>query len=362
MLKNSLLSLIIIFLLFSCKNDSLSIKEQGSFLIGGNIMSTQGEYNSREWMNPQGQTRHGDHAYVFYQIPVHMRKLPIVFLHGAWQSGKTWESTPDGRDGFQNIFLRHGFSTYVLDQPRRGRAGQTLVAQDIIPKEGAAVSFAAMPATVDQFSFEIFRLGLWPNYYENVQFPQDKESLNQFLRQTTPDTGPFDSTIISDSVSALFDKIGPGILFTHSAGGGPGWETAIKNPHVKAIVSFEPGAFPFPQGETPAPMQTSAGILKAEEIPLEDFMKLTQIPIVLYYGDNIPEEETGIPAQDNWYMRLKMAQEWVAAINDKGGNATLIHLPKIGIYGNTHFLFADLNNLEIANSVLDFLKKESLDK
>lgn len=30
-------------------------------------------------------------------------------LHGAGQSSRTWESTPDGREGFQNIFLRRGF-------------------------------------------------------------------------------------------------------------------------------------------------------------------------------------------------------------------------------------------------------------
>ena len=73
-------------------------------------------------LKPQGQTFHGDHAYVFYQIPVGARGYPLVFLHGAGQSKKTWESTPDGREGFQNIFLRRDFAVYLLDQPRRGAA------------------------------------------------------------------------------------------------------------------------------------------------------------------------------------------------------------------------------------------------
>lgn len=34
------------------------------------------------------------------------------------------------------------------------------------------------------------------------------------------------------------------------------------------------------------------------------------------------------------------------AINRHGGDATLIYLPDMGIYGNTHAAFADINNLE----------------
>ena len=40
----------------------------------------------------------------------------------------------------------------------------------------------------------------------------------------------------------VFDRIGEGVLFTHSQRGGPGWLTAIKNPRVKGIVAFEPGS------------------------------------------------------------------------------------------------------------------------
>ena len=56
----------------------------------------------------------------FYQIPVKARRLPIVMLHGAGQFSRTWESTP-GREGFQNIFLRRGFSTYVVAAAARRR-------------------------------------------------------------------------------------------------------------------------------------------------------------------------------------------------------------------------------------------------
>lgn len=90
------------------------LKTQGSFAVGGKILR-----------DCDGRTFHGDHAYVFYQIPEKARKYPLVFAHGVGQFSKTWETTPDGRDGFQNIFLRRNFSVYLVDQPRRGNAGRS---------------------------------------------------------------------------------------------------------------------------------------------------------------------------------------------------------------------------------------------
>jgi pimeloyl-ACP methyl ester carboxylesterase len=153
----------------------------------------------------------------------------------------------------------------------------------------------------------------------------------------------------SSAVSALFDRIGPGILVTHSQGGGPGWLTAMKNPNVRAVVSYEPGSgFVFPEGEVPPAMPCLTGPLEGVGVPLSQFMRLTKIPIVLYFGDNIPEEPSKNPGQDNWRVRITMARMWRDAVNRHGGDVTLVHLPDLGIRGNTHFMFSDLNNLQIA--------------
>ena len=142
------------------------------------------------------------------------------------------------------------FGVYVIDQPRRGNAGRSTQPMTLTPTPD------------EQTWFDIFRVGIWPNYFPGVQFSRDPEALNQYFRQMTPDTGPFDREVISDAVSALFNKIGPGILVTHSQGGGPGWVTAIKNRNVRAVVSYEPGSgFIFPEGEVPPPMPSSGGTL-----------------------------------------------------------------------------------------------------
>ncbi len=318
--------------------------------MGGTIVTNPGTFNPYK-PTPEGQTLRGDHAYVFYQKPVNARKYPLVFLHGHAESSKTWETTPDGREGFQNIFLRRGFSVYLLDQPRRGRAGRS-----------------TLPATLnttpdEQFLFGIFRIGIWPEYFPGVQFSHNLEALNQFFRQVTPNTGSYDPEVISNSIATLFDRIGEATLITHSQGGGPGWLIAMKSKNVKAVISYEPGSgFVFPEGEVPPPMQSSAGSLTGTPIALSEFVKLTKIPIVIYYGDNIPDTPTENPGQDNWRVRLAMARLWAETVNRKGGDATIVHLPKIGIKGNTHFPFSDLNNVEIADLMSKFLHEKKLDK
>lgn len=335
------------------ENNKLIINEQGSFMVGGTKSSQPGTFNLDSALNPQGQTFHADHAYVFYQIPEKAHKLPLVFLHGAGQSKKTWETTPDGREGFQTIFLRRKFPVYLLDQPRRGEAGKSSVETTI------------KPTADEQFWFTQFRLGNYPDFFSNVQFPKDSASLEQFFRQMTPNTGGFDAKIITDAVSTLFDKIGQGILITHSQGGGPGWMTAIKNDKVKAIVAYEPySGFVFPEGELPQPINSTGlfGALSGVEIPLSDFEKLTKVPIVVYYGDNIAKEPTSIWNQDHWRSGLEMARLWIEAINKHGGDARVVHLPEVGIQGNTHFPFSDLNNVEVADELSKWLKEKGLDK
>jgi pimeloyl-ACP methyl ester carboxylesterase len=317
----------------------ITIVDQGSFMVGGSVLTA-----------PNGDTFHGDHAYVQFQVPAGARALPLVMWHGGGQFSKTWETTPDGREGYQTIFLRRGFSVYLLDQPRRGRAGRSTVGTTIpngVPNESSI--------------WGNFRLGIWPNLFPNSQFPRDPAALDQYYRQQTPNTGPSgipERSIIVDAEAKLFDKIGPAILLTHSASGRLGWLTAIKSSNVKAIICYETGSYVFPEGEippTPAPHE-------AIPVSLADFMKLTKIPIQIIFGDNIPTSPHPIANLDQWRTAIVQAQRFVETVNRHGGDATLLSLPSIGIHGNTHFAFSDLNNLQIADLLSDYLHRKGLDR
>jgi alpha/beta hydrolase family protein len=293
---------------------------------------------------------------VFYQIPVNPRELPLVMWHGGGQFGKTWESTPDGRQGFQTMFLRRGWGVYVLDQPRRGRAGRS------------TDSITITPVASEQDLFNVFRLGIWPDFFPGVQFPRDSNSLAQYFRQQTPNTGPSgeeERDLITDAVSALFDRTGPAVLITHSASGILGWLTAIKNDNVRAIVTYEPTAFVFPEGDVPEPPTLFDGSPLpggTVEISDADFEKFTKMPIQVIYGDFIPTAPSPIGGPDRWRARLILAQQFVDAVNSRGGDASLLHLPEVGVFGNTHFPFSDLNNREVADLLQQFLREKGLAK
>lgn len=336
----------------------LVLQSQGSFTVGGGTLQNAGEFSRSRFLAPDGQVAYGDHAYVFYQILADRRGPAIVFQHGGAQTKRTWESTLDGREGFQNLFLRMGHPVYLLDQPRMGEAGLSLKAA------GEGNPYAKNPLFADKTLHELCRIGVWPNRFANSQFPEGEAALDAFQRSWTPYSGELDDEVNADALGALFERIGPSVLFTHSMGGTIGWRVTTRTENVLAIVAYEPGGSPFlfPEGEVPevskAVYEPVSAATKA--VPLKDFEKLTKMPILLLYGDNIAEKPSNEVGPDKWRSELDMAKKFVAAVNRHGGKAELIHLPDIGIRGNTHFLMSDLNNKEIAELVEKWLRDKKL--
>ena len=61
--------------------------------------------------------------YVEYMIPKGATKVPVVMVHGGGLSGKSFETTPDGRMGWNEYFVRQGHPVYNADQVSRARSG-----------------------------------------------------------------------------------------------------------------------------------------------------------------------------------------------------------------------------------------------
>lgn len=229
---------------------ALYLSEQGIFSAGGITVTSDGTFDpENQWEETgAGQTAHVDHANVLYQIPAEETGLPMVFLHGYGQSRMGWMTTPDGREGWSEMFLRKGHGVFLIDEPRRGEAGATSVSGDISTK------------TLDQRWYTQFRIGRWENgesvVNEGSQFPNDAASVDQFFRQMTPDTGmtsdmggDFDNETVAKAVAATIDEVYErtgknSILVTHSQGGGPGWTAVQYTDHIAAIVAIEPGGAP----------------------------------------------------------------------------------------------------------------------
>lgn len=172
-----------------------------------------------------------------------------------------------------------------------------------------------------------------------------------------------DENVIVDALVALLERIGPGILVSHSQSGRFAYLAAIRSPNVKGIVDYEGANQPFPVGQAPAPLRAFDGFLvgPGTPVPLQDFLKLTKIPIQIVVGDNIPSSPQPIPQLETPRIRLIFKKQFVETVNRHGGDASLLLLPDVGIYGNTHVPFLDLNNLEVADLMSEFLHEKGLD-
>jgi pimeloyl-ACP methyl ester carboxylesterase len=342
----------------------LTVAEQGSFFVGGRTLTAAGSFDPGRFFVPfssEGQTYSIEHLYAQYQIPPNARPLPLVMVHGGGQTGKSWDTTADGREGFQTIFVRRGFGVYAVDFPGRGRAGipsfsgplGNLAGTQIIP--GVTIHFG------HELSFMAGRLGPKPfEFYPNTQFP--KAALDQFCKQSVAGIAD-DAGVISDAIAALFERIGPAVLITHSQGGLMGWMAASKSANVKAIVAYEPFVSVFAQGDVPELPLLSDGNAapSAQALTAPEFTRLAQIPIQVVWGDNIPKDPYPAVAADVWRISAMASRKFIDALKARGGDASILDLPSIGIRGNTHFPFSDLNSLKIADLLSDFLHRKGLD-
>ena len=327
---------------------ALVIARQGMFSSGGTVTEpVEGEFDeTANWLDltRAGNTAHVDHANVLYQIPANGNGNPIVYLHGYGQSRMGWMTTPDGREGWSDIFLKNGHSAFLVDQPRRGEAGSTAAMTADNIDTWSEDSKEYMPG--DQAWYTHFRIGrVAPERYEGSQFPEGEEAQNQFFRQMTPNTGSYDEAVdaaaLGEVMNDVYEMTGDkAIYITHSQGGRVGWSTPME--HVSAIVAIEPGGTP--------------------EIGSENYQKLldAEIPIVIYFGDYIDNGPQDIQSTGFWKDVKDAAFEFAEAYNADGGDCTVVDLPKEGITGNSHFMFQEMNNQEIAEHIESWLAERGL--
>lgn len=330
--------------------DALILADQGMFSSGGTVTDpVEGTYDATtNWLDATraGNTAHVDHANVLYQIPAGETGNPMVFLHGYGQSRMGWMTTPDGRDGWSDMFLKKGHGVFLVDQPRRGEAGSTVtMTEDGFLDAWAADSKDYKPG--DQAWYTHFRIGrVAPERYEGSQFPEGQEAQNQFFRQMTPNTGSLDMAVAADAMNAVlkdvYEMTGKKSVFvTHSQGGAIGWNVDVEN--MAAIVAIEPGG-------TPA-------------VDSEQYQNLlsANIPIVIYFGDYIDNGPEDIMSTGFWKGIRDGAIAFAEQYNADGGDCTVVNLPDEGMTGNSHFLFQERNNQQIADHIGAWMAERGLE-
>jgi pimeloyl-ACP methyl ester carboxylesterase len=309
----------------------LELQDEGVFFVNAQTTTTNFPDSATNTPTPGQITI--DQMYVQYRIPKTISGPPIIMVHGSGHTGVTYETTPDGREGWATYFARKGFPVYVVDHAGRGRSGFDPTPINRAKAESNPGLLPSVPLTTRERAYPNFLIGAkYPTPYPGQQFPV--EAQDQYFAQLVPNTettlaGGGTNTV--KALAALVDKIGPAVVMVHSQSGGYGLELIRQRADkVRGFIDVE----------------GSCGPLSADDVS-KSFHK---VPTMMVFGD-YTEGSSG----PNGDERRKQCNQSVDAINAGGGTAKFLYLPALGIKGNSHMLMMDKNNIQIADLIIAWL-------
>jgi pimeloyl-ACP methyl ester carboxylesterase len=352
------------------------IARTGFFYVGGKYVGEPG----KEVMDGA--------EYVEVMVPKNLRHpYPIVFFHGAGQTGTDWLQTPDGRPGWAYFFIKQGYTVYMVDYPARGRSPYNPNADG-----DGALTIRTAP-NLEQIWTDIGAQGNWPQAKKFTQWPGEGSNkgkmgdpvFDDFARtQVQFLQGGKQAQLNLDAHIALLERIGsPVILITHSQGGEFGWQVADARPKlVKAIISAEPGGPPIKGVDTGKIAYTNANIFP---------YGVTSLPLHYDPPVNNPaelqpvlEEKAGDPDTVPCYLQKEPAHKLVNFkdipvldvsaeasyhrvfdscipkwLKQAGVNVQYVKLEDAGLAGNEHEMMLDKNSDAIAKFFAQWLDKNA---
>ena len=327
------------------------------------------------------QTQIVEQAPVHYLIPPEgrtRRKLPVIMVPGMGLTSYLYLATPDGRDGWAQLFARAGHPVYVFDEPNNAVSGFDvspfgagdedtparfmLWANEIVWRRWGIGSDVGAPFQDTRYPVDHIRQ-LYASMTPVFQGPsrgsvpesdspapawrQGGRRGGRFLQaparghaQGTP-TGRatagrggrgggdrFGAGVKAAALVKLLERTGPAILIVHSASGGTGLEATRTRPDlVKAIVAVE--------------------VVGSPTDPEDVRKHFADKVFIGVFGDHFDVRPMS--------GRREACETTARLIRTAGGKAEVIWLPKLGIRGNTHLLMQDNNNDAIAQMLFDRL-------
>jgi pimeloyl-ACP methyl ester carboxylesterase len=309
-------------------NGPIVLKSVRGYHVGGRCVTLSGLPSRDVQLVPGGPVfksdPNGDHQvgqlYVqHFALATPKSKYPLLLWHGGGLTGVTFETTPDGRSGWHEYFMRAGHDTCVSDAVERGRASWARYPQ--INPGGPE------HRTINQ-AWGTFRFGPDGGYetepeerhfFAGQRFP--KSAIDQFAKQFVP-RWTSSNAWMQAAYDELVKSIGPCVILAHSQGAAFGFNAAHAMPGmVKALILIEPGAAPDPLQFDPK--------------------RVRKIPHLVVWGDYITESPL-------WQRYRANVDTYTSALAAAGGSVDTIDLPSLNVRGNTHMLMMDDNSDEIA--------------
>lgn len=313
--------------------NAISLRDIRSFHVGGATVELTGQPRQDVRVSPDAAPRTVDlnGHYVSGQLYAQHFMLdrprsdvPILFWHGGAMTGVTWETTPDDRPGWSQVFLRHGHDVVVSDAVERGRA-----------------SWAPFPQIYDspplfrtaEDAWYLFRMGAAEDFAQRRPFARQRFPIarfDQLCAQFVPRwTTNAKATIAAYmQLVARFDRV---IIVAHSQGGWFAQSLAARLPdRVAAVVLLEPAGAP--------------------NLTPEEMARAARVPHLYVWGDNCDSH----PA---WKPYKSDATAYSESLRSRGGTVETLDLPKHGVLGNSHMPMMDDNSDEIASMILGWLAR-----
>jgi len=361
-------------------NGPLNLRGYGTFFIPGTpktIDSATANGGGSFFITLPGGAVMTDQMHVQFMLPQEpkgKKRYPIGIVHGCCLSTKSWQTTPDGRMGWDEYFVRRGFDTYMIDQVGRARSGFDSTKFNAA-RAGLVPVTAQAPVLIatDQFAWNVFRWGKTPCTVSpcsattvpntGIKFPMNTVGVGpksnlQFYNMVIPDMyqtlsgepAPGDAAGFYNTpsqMSKLAKDLDGAILMGHSqssafptraalqpAAGCYPWkgEAACK---VKGIIQLETGCF--------------ANLTSAQ------INTLKHIPILIVAGDfyTVPQPPAAC---------VTMMDQ----INGAGGDMKFAHLPALtrnSLYpgspgpmpGVEHMMMIGTKNIEVADLLIGWI-------
>ncbi|MFP3042528.1 alpha/beta fold hydrolase [Treponema primitia] len=313
--------------------------------------------------------------YVEVYIPsVSSEPYPLILFHGGGQTGVNWMGTPDGRMGWLDVFLRMGYTVFVVDVPARGRSAYHPDMDGPLIRMSADLTHCYFADHKGDWP----AAGLhtqWPGAEERDERGYDKNYDELCSAQVEYVTPAYQQKLVQDAGAALLKRTGPAVLITHSMAGPYGWAIADLYPeHVKAIAALEPSGPPFGGISISSGKQRPYGIadiplayhpeLRMPEWRREDkfcppdvndttawlqpepagkLVNLEGIPVILITG----EASYHSPFDHLTAAFLKQA----------GVSVDFVPLAEKGIHGNGHMMMLEKNSDVIAELIHHWLQE-----
>ncbi len=350
----------------------LALAKSGWMYVGGHVVTVAG----KQYMVGQ--------MYAEYMIPAkQLHPYPVIMVHGGTMTGTNYTGTPDGREGWEQNFVRAGYAVYVVDQVGKGRS-------PYYPDIYGPNSQTDMSNNQSRYVAEE-KSKLWPQAHLHTQWPGngtlDDPAVQQLVSSQLPSIKDFhrQQELNSAALIALVDKIGPSILLVHSQAGAFVWPVADARPNqVKGILAIEPNGPPFYSveytgapdwfkydgdialhyGITDLPITYAPAVKDASELKIVQEAKAEGPDLARCYAQAEPARQ--LPNLQKMPILVVTSEASYHApydhctvnyLRQAGVKPSWIKLADRGIHGNSHVMMMEKNSKQIADVIIAWSNK-----